>query len=77
MIVGDAGLILYLDAKLAKSLQKSPDDLFPNLGVTICYVSLGREEEARAKAAHVLRLHPDFSLDHLAETLPYNPLSSP
>jgi len=54
-----------------KSLQKSPDDLFTNLGLTICYVSLGREEEARAEAAQVLRIHPEFSLKHFAKTLPY------
>jgi len=54
-----------------KSLQKSPDDLFTHLGLTICYVSLGREKEARAEAVEVLRIHPEFSLEHFAETLPY------
>lgn len=54
-----------------KSLQKSSDDLFTHLGLAICYVSLGREEEALAEAAEVLRIHPEFSLDHFAKTLPY------
>ena len=54
-----------------KSLQKSPDDLFTHLGLAICYVSLHREEEAGAEAAEVLRIHPKFSLEHFAKTLPY------
>ena len=54
-----------------KSLQKGPDDLFTHLGLAICYLSLGREEEARAEAAEVLRIHPEFSLQHFARTLPY------
>jgi len=58
-------------AEYRKSLEKSPDDLFTHLGLAICYVSLGREEEARAEAAEVLRIHPEFSLGHFAKTLPY------
>ena len=54
-----------------KSLQQSPDDLFTHLGLAICYVSMDRKEEARAEAAEVLRIHPGFSLEHLAKTLPY------
>ena len=54
-----------------KSLNKNPDDLFAHLGLAICYVSLGRDEEARAEAAEVLRIHPEFSLSYFAETLPY------
>jgi adenylate cyclase len=54
-----------------KSLQKNPDDLFTNLALAVCYVSLGREEEARTDAAQVLRIHPEFSLEHFAKILPY------
>ncbi len=35
-----------------------------------CYAQLGRMEEARAEAAEVLRVHPEFSLDHWAEVQP-------
>jgi adenylate cyclase len=54
-----------------KSLQLNPDDLFTHLGLAIAYVSLGRKEEARAEAAEVLRIHPKFSLEYHAKTLPY------
>jgi adenylate cyclase len=45
--------------------------LFIHLGLAIAHVSLGREDEARAEAAEVLRIHPGFSLEHFAKTLPY------
>ena len=32
---------------------------------------MGREKEARAEAAEVLRANPKFSLDSLAKILPY------
>jgi hypothetical protein len=32
---------------------------------------MGREKEARAEAAEVLRIDPKFSLDSLAKMLPY------
>ncbi len=35
-----------------------------------CYARLGRMEEARAEAAEVLRVHPEFSLDHWADVQP-------
>ena len=32
---------------------------------------MGREKEARAEAAEVLRINPKFSLDKFAVTIPY------
>ena len=32
---------------------------------------MGREKEARAEAAEVLRINPKFSLDYFVKTLPY------
>lgn len=58
-------------AEYKKSLSKSPDDLFTHLGLAICYVCLGFEEKAKAEAAEILRIHPEFSLSYFAETLPY------
>ncbi|MBW1707596.1 MAG: tetratricopeptide repeat protein, partial [Deltaproteobacteria bacterium] len=54
-----------------RSLQERPNDLFTHLGLAVCFISLGREEEARAEAKEVLRIHPKFSLEHFAKTLPY------
>lgn len=54
-----------------KALRQNPDDLFTHLGLIISYISLGREQEAQSEATEVLRIHPEFSLEHFARTLPY------
>ncbi|HSR11088.1 MAG TPA: tetratricopeptide repeat protein, partial [Thermodesulfobacteriota bacterium] len=53
-----------------KALKQQPDDLFTHLGLAQAYVKLGRQKEAQAEAAEVLRIHPKFSLEHYAQTLP-------
>ena len=58
-------------AVLKKSLQERPNDLFAHLHLSVCYVSLGREEQARAEATEILRIHPKFSLEHFAKIFPY------
>ena len=35
------------------------------------YSMMGREKEARAEAAEVLRINPKFSLDYYVKRLPY------
>jgi len=62
----------YEDAivQYKKALQLEPEDLFTHLGLAITYIKLGREKEAQAEAAEVLRTHPKFSLEHYAKTLP-------
>ncbi|MBW1797353.1 MAG: hypothetical protein JRJ21_02870 [Deltaproteobacteria bacterium] len=45
--------------------------MFTHLTLAVCFISLGREEEARAEAKEVLRILPKFSLEHFAKTLPY------
>jgi hypothetical protein len=39
--------------------------------MAISYIRLGREEEARAAAAEILRINPKFSLERYAKTLPF------
>ena len=39
--------------------------------LTASYSILGREEEARAEVAEVLRLNPKFSVDSYAKRLPF------
>jgi len=53
-----------------KALKLEPNDLFTHLGLVVTYIKLGREKEAQAEAAEVLRIHPKFSLEHYAKTLP-------
>jgi tetratricopeptide (TPR) repeat protein len=58
-------------AQYKNALKLQPDDLFTHLGLAQTYVKLGREKEAQAEAAEVLRIHPKFSLEHYAKTLPF------
>lgn len=39
--------------------------------MTIAYIRLGQEEEARASAAELLRVNPKFSLERYAKVLPF------
>jgi adenylate cyclase len=39
--------------------------------MTISCIRLGREEEARAAAAEILRINPKFSLERYAKVLPF------
>ncbi len=66
------GIGRYEDAivQYKKALKLEPDDLFTRLGLAYTYIKLGREKEAQAEAAEVLRIHPKFSLGYYAKTLP-------
>src|SRR4030042_4139194 len=57
--------------QLKKAIELSPNDLFAHISLAVTYVKLGRDEEAKAEAAEVLRIHPKFSLEHYAKTLPF------
>jgi tetratricopeptide (TPR) repeat protein len=37
-----------------------------HLGLAATYSMMGREKEARAEAAEILRIHPKFSVDYYA-----------
>ncbi len=52
---------------LKKALHYQPDYFRAHLALAVCYAALGREEEAHAEAAEVLRLNPKFSLDRFAK----------
>ncbi len=56
---------------LRKALQRNPDDLIAHINLAASYIMGGREEEARAEAAEVLRIDPKFSVEYFAKTLPY------
>jgi adenylate cyclase len=42
-----------------------------HVGLAATYIFWGRDEEARAEAAEVLRLNPKFSLESYAKTIAY------
>ncbi len=54
-----------------RALQSEPNSPFPNVTLAISYIRLGREEEARAAAAEILRINPKWSLDRYVKIAPY------
>lgn len=54
-----------------EALHKNPDDLVGRIALAIAYSSLGREEEADAEAAQVLRISPKFTVAYAEKTWPY------
>ncbi|HJY81109.1 MAG TPA: adenylate/guanylate cyclase domain-containing protein [Candidatus Binatia bacterium] len=58
-------------AVLKKALTRNPDLLPAHINLAVVYSELGREEEARAEAAEVLRLNPKYSLEVLRQINPF------
>jgi TolB-like protein/Flp pilus assembly protein TadD len=54
-----------------KALQRAPDNIMAHVGLLVTYIMTGREKEARAEAAEVLRINPKFTTDHYVKNLPY------
>ena len=54
-----------------KAVRREPNSLFARLFMAVAYSLSGRDEEARAEAAEVLRINPKFSLEKLAKTCIY------
>jgi len=52
-------------------LLRTPDHLHAHVHLAHIYSDLGREEEARAAAAEVLRLNPNFSLEAGRQIYPF------
>jgi adenylate cyclase len=58
-------------AALKKSLNGSPADLDAHLLLAAVYSELGRDTEAQAEAAEVLRINPKWSLEVWKQRVPY------
>jgi len=55
-----------------EAVRRASNNLFAHISATAAYSICGREEQARAAAAKVLRINPNFSCDYYAEkSLPY------
>ena len=48
-----------------------PNDILSHTQLAITYSQMGREKEARAEAAEVLRINPEFSVDNYAKTVTF------
>jgi adenylate cyclase len=55
---------------LRKAIQLTPDYIMAHLGLAGTYSIMGREKEAHAEAAEVIRINPKFSVDYFAKTIP-------
>jgi adenylate cyclase len=54
---------------LKKAIQKAPNDYLSRLIIIQAYIFAGRQEEAEAEAAEVLRINPKFSLENYAKRM--------
>jgi hypothetical protein len=57
-------------AALKKAAQLAPDDKYTRLQLIRAYIKMDKDKEARAEAAEVLRIDPQFSLEAFAKSLP-------
>jgi adenylate cyclase len=54
-----------------KVIQRAPNNIWAHMMLAATYINMGREQEARAEAAELLRINPKFSLDFFAKTSLY------
>ncbi|MFC1830239.1 tetratricopeptide repeat protein, partial [Thermodesulfobacteriota bacterium] len=54
-----------------KAVDRSPDAYINHAALSAAYILLDREEEARAEAAKVLEIDPNFSVERLSKSKPY------
>jgi adenylate cyclase len=54
-----------------KSLNSNPKDVITHIALTTAYSWAGRHEDARAQAAEVLRINPNFSIEERAKSFAY------
>jgi len=67
----DAGQCDEAISAYEEALRRASSNFRTHAGATAAYSICGREEEARAAAAEVLRINPDFSCDSYAKSLFY------
>jgi adenylate cyclase len=67
------GVGRYEDAAavLKRRIVRKPDTDVSRVLLAACYGHLGRLEEARAQWREVMRVNPDYSLEHRRRVLPY------
>jgi tetratricopeptide (TPR) repeat protein len=50
-----------------KAIERAPNDFWFHANLAVTYIMMGRDEEARASAAEVLRINPKFSVEFYAK----------
>ena len=71
MALGMAGRFEESVSASKKAIQRAPNDIWAHLTLVVPYSMMGREKEARAEAAEVLRIYPKFSVDSYAKNSPF------
>jgi adenylate cyclase len=56
--------------QIKKAIEREPRDIMSYIVLASTYSMAGREKEARAAAAEVLKINPKFSLDQFAKIHP-------
>jgi len=67
----DTGRFEEAVSAFKKAIQLAPDDIGVHSALTVTYSMMGREKEARAEAAEVLRINPKFAVDSVVKTSSY------
>jgi TolB-like protein/Tfp pilus assembly protein PilF len=67
----DTGRYEEAIAQLKKAIEREPRDIMSYIVLASTYGMAGREEEAQASAAEVLKINPRFSLEQFAKIHPY------
>ncbi len=67
----DSGRFEEAVSAYKKAIQLAPDNITAHIHLTTTYIWMGREKEARAEAAEVLRINPKFSVDSHAMMLSF------
>ena len=57
-------------AAVKKALKLAPNSVFANIYLASLYMYAGREDEARAAAAEIQRINPNFSLEKFIKFWP-------
>ena len=58
-------------AAYKKAINLTPAAEYLHIVLTATYSLMDRDKEARAEAAEVLKVNPEFSVDRIAKTLPF------
>ena len=71
VLIGSAYLHMGRYQEAVDSLKGAvPGDPWTHVGLARAYIRLGREQDARAEAAEVLRVAPKFSLEVVKKRMP-------
>ena len=54
-----------------ESRKRNPDEMFSHILLAVTYIELGRDEDAQASAAEVLRINPNLTLEWMAKMVPW------